>query len=151
MHCRRATFRRHERQCWVIYFSSQNKFTMNRYFEEDKAATAEICGQPEPDQVILAWASRKRHIFVNGTLLCEKVHKSAGYSPRGRHYISYQLDMPKSPKATPDEKYCHSDGIIPAMPLDEIKIGNGGISRKSICVTCQKRYDKIFMPTSFCR
>ena len=120
---------------------------MNRYFEEDKRMTAEICGEPEPDVVILAWASRKRHIFVNGVLLCEKQHKSAGYSPKGGHYISYQLEMPSKPKTDPDSKHTHTDGIIPALPLDEIKIGDGGISRRSICAACQKRYDKIFMPS----
>lgn len=125
---------------------------MNRYFEEDKAATAEICGQQPEFQVILAWASRKRHIFINGVLLCEKKHKTtAGYSVKGRHHISYQVEMPNQPMSAPDGKYTHGDGIIPAMPLDEIKIGDGGISRRSICVVCQKRYDKIFVPTSFCR
>lgn len=94
--------------------------------------------------ITLAWASRKRHLFVDGRLLCEKTHKSAGYSPRGGHYISYQLDMPKTPKQCPDERYCHSDGTIPFLPLDDIKIGDGGILRSSICATCQKRYDKLF-------
>lgn len=118
---------------------------MNRYFEEDKCATAEICGEPEPDVVILAWASRKRHLFVNGVLLCEKQHKSAGYSPKGGHYVSYQLEMPNKPKTDPDTKHTHTDGGIPPLPLDEIKIGDGGISRRSICAACQKRYDKIFV------
>lgn len=122
---------------------------MNRYFEEDKIATSEICGSPEPDIVTLAWASRKRHIFVNRVLLCEKQHKSAGYSRNGGHYISYQLEMPTKPKTTPDIKHTHTDGVIPALPLDEIKTGDGGISRRSICAACQKRYDKIFMPSSF--
>lgn len=117
---------------------------MNRYFEEDKQATAEMGSKPEPDTVILAWASRKRHIFVNGVLLCEKQHKSNGYSPKGRHYVSYQLEMLSKPKSDPDTKHTHTDGIIPALPLDEIKIGDGGILRDSICAACQKRYDKIF-------
>lgn len=118
---------------------------MNRYFEEDKQVSAEICGEKEPDVVVLAWASRKRHIFINGVLLCEKKHKThGGYSHKGGHYMSYQIEMPNRPKTDPDIKYTHTDGIIPALPLDEIKIGSGGISRQSICVACQKRYDKIF-------
>ncbi len=120
---------------------------MNRYFEEDKQATAEICGQPEPDKVILAWASRKRHLFVNGVLLCKKKHKTRdGYNHKGAHYMSHQLEFPTWEKRGPDEKYTHLDGIIPAKPLDEV----GGIIRTSICAACQKRYDKIFVPTSFC-
>lgn len=142
---------------------------MNRYFEEDKRATAEICGEPEPDVVILAWASRKRHLFINDVLLCEKRHKTTdGYSAKGRHYISYQLDMPKEPMRNPDMTHTHGDGIIPAMPLDEIVIPmtpdfrqywekkdglksviQKGLDRRSICAACQKRYDKIFMPTAF--
>ena len=121
---------------------------MNRYFEEDKRATAEICVPVEPDKVVLAWASRKRHLFVNGVLLCEKKHKTGdGYNHKGGHYMSYQLEFPTWDKRGPDEKYAHFDGIIPAKPLDEI----GGIIRSSICAACQKRYDKIFMSTSFCR
>lgn len=123
---------------------------MNRYFEEDKRATDEICGEPEPDKVILAWGSRTRHIFVNDTLLCEKKPKTTdGYSRKGGHYMSYQLQMPRVPKTHPDEKYNHSDGIIPALPLDEIKIHGIGLCRRTICAACQKRYDKIFMPTAF--
>lgn len=131
------------------YQLSQLNFSpMNRYFEEDKRMTAEICGKPEPDTVILAWASQKRHLFVNGVLLCEKKPKTTdGYSRKGGHYISYQLEMPSSALTVPDERYSHGEGIIPALPLDEIKIGNGGISRRSICAACQKRYDKIFMPS----
>ena len=95
-------------------------------------------------QVILAWASRTRHIFVDGKLLCEATHKTNGYSPKGGHYVSYQLEMPDKPKTHPDISHTHTDGIIPFLPLDEIKIGNGGISRKSICRKCQKQYDKLF-------
>ena len=81
---------------------------MNRYFEEDKQATAEMGSKPEPDTVILAWASRKRHIFVNGVLLFAKQHKSNGYSPKGRHYVSYQLEMPSWPMTHPDTKHTHT-------------------------------------------
>jgi len=96
-------------------------------------------------KVVLAWASRKRHLFVNGVLLCGKKPKTGdGYSRKGGHYISYQLEMPDKPMIHPDTKYTHTDGIIPYLPLDEIRIGNGGISRKSICADCQKRYDLHF-------
>jgi hypothetical protein len=127
-----------------------NSIFMNRYFDEDKRATAEICGEPEPTKVCLAWGSRKRHLFVNDVLLCEKRFETAGgYSRKGGHSISYQIaGLPTYQMTTPDQKFSHGDGIIPALPLDEIKIGDGGISRKSICAACQKRYDKLFIPTS---
>lgn len=101
----------------------------------------EICCQPDTNKVVLAWASRKRHIFVNGILLCASRHKTGdGYNHKGGHYMSYQLEFPTWEKRDPDQKCAHFDGIIPAKPLDEI----GGIIRSSICTACQKRYDKIF-------
>ena len=94
--------------------------------------------------VILAWASRKRHIFIDGDLICGKKGKTtAGYSVKGRHLISYQIEMPTKPLAFPDQRYSHGEGIIPFEPLDSIKIGDGGISRRSICLSCQKKYDKL--------
>jgi hypothetical protein len=97
-------------------------------------------------KIVIAWASRKRHIFIDGALLCAKEPKTkCGYSGRrrGGHLISYQIEMPDSEIQKPDEKYSHGEGIIPDLPLDEIKIGSGGIIRSSICTSCQKKYDKM--------
>ena len=97
--------------------------------------------QPSQAKVItLAWASRKRHIFIDGKMICQCDHKTrGGYSKKGGHYVSYQMEMPTY-KKTPDSTYTHTDGVIPALPLDKI----GGIFRKSICAICQKKYDSIF-------
>jgi hypothetical protein len=93
-------------------------------------------------EVIIAWASRKRHIFIDGKLICETKHK--GDYSRGGHYCSYDLSgLPKHPKDTPDVDYkngggCHTSGIIPFKPLSEID----GIITRSICNKCQKAYAK---------
>jgi hypothetical protein len=93
-------------------------------------------------EVIIAWGSRKRHIFIDGKLLCETKHKP-DYS-RGGHYCSYTLSgLPKHDKK-PDVDYkggggAHLDGVIPFKPLDEI----GGIITRSICNKCQALFSKL--------
>lgn len=97
---------------------------------------------PAVQSVCIAWASRKRHIFVNGHLICETKHKP-DYS-RGGHYCSYTLSELPTHEKQADVDYpkgggCHMDGIIPFKPLTEI----GGISQRSICSKCLAKYVKL--------
>jgi hypothetical protein len=90
------------------------------------------------DKVVIAWGSRKRHIFIDGEILCKVKHKP-GYS-KGGHYNSYDLDpgvFDRKFKGDLDQ-YTHTDGIIEFKSL-EIQ----GIMRESICKKCQKKYDKL--------
>ena len=89
-------------------------------------------------KVVIAWGSRKRHIFIDGKILCGKNHKPA-YS-KGGHYNSYDLDSSvfEKRKEHKDTKYTHTDGIIEFKSLE-----SQGIIRKSICKKCQKKYDKM--------
>lgn len=95
-------------------------------------------------QVVIAWNSKKRHIFKNGQLLCKSNHSNGGYSASNGQYSSYNLDFPMH-DFQGDSKYTHSDGVIPFLPLDKVEANNGqGIIRKSICKKCQKKYDALF-------
>lgn len=91
--------------------------------------------------VALAWVTKKRHIAVDGKILCEPKHKTTGYSVNNGQYNSVALSgLPDYNKTTPDRKLSHSDGIIPFLHLDEQPIF---VDRSSICKACQKKYDKL--------
>ena len=96
--------------------------------------------------VALVFGSRSRHIFFNGELLCETKHKSASGGYSHGHYCSYSLDSSdlKKERAEADVDYkngggCHSTGIIPFKPLNEIE---PKIIERSICRKCLSKYNR---------
>ena len=96
-------------------------------------------------KICIAWASRKRHIFVDKKLLCEYNHKS-GYS-KGGHYNSYDLDSSVFDiiRTEADVNYSkcgglHTQGIIPFVPLDQVP---EKIITSSICKKCLKKYNSL--------
>jgi len=42
-------------------------------------------------KVIIAWGSRKRHIFINGKILCGKINKSGYYTDKIIEFKSLEL------------------------------------------------------------
>lgn len=94
--------------------------------------------------VVLAWAQKKRHIAINGKILCEPKH-SRHIRQRGESgYNSLSINgIPDYKKKYDDVDYgrggSHHDGIIPFKPLNEV----GGIIERSICNKCKARYDKL--------
>jgi hypothetical protein len=92
-------------------------------------------------QVALCWATRKRHIAVDGKVLCEPTHKTSGFSYKNGQYNSLSLTgIPKNRKIHDDQKYGHSDGIIDFCALDRQPIK---IITSSICNKCLKKYEKL--------
>lgn len=92
-------------------------------------------------QVLLAWATKKRHIAIDGNLLCEAKSKTSGFSIKNGQYNSISLSgLPTRTKTDDDKKYCHSDGIIEFKPLDQQSVK---IITSSICAKCLKKYTKI--------
>ena len=90
--------------------------------------------------VALAWATKKRHIAVNGKVLCEPKIRSAGYSVKNGQYNTLALTgVPDYPKTTDDVRYCHGAGIIKFAALNEQPTY---CDPKSICRQCQKRYER---------
>ncbi|MBX3045116.1 MAG: hypothetical protein KIT33_15130 [Candidatus Kapabacteria bacterium] len=90
--------------------------------------------------VCLAWATKKRHIAVNGEVLCEASSKSGGYSVKNGSYNSIALSgLPTYEKHCDDKKGSHGDGIIDFERLDKQK---WEISTKSICSKCLKMYER---------
>jgi len=91
---------------------------------------------------VLCWATKKRHIVVDGIVLCEPKHKTTGYSVKNGGYNSLSLSgIPEHLKLTDDSKGSHGDGIIDFAPLEEQTFT---INRKSICTKCQNKYDSIW-------
>lgn len=92
--------------------------------------------------VILAWATKKRHIAIDGKVLCEVKHKNSGYSVHNGQYNSIALHgLPDHPKQYDDDKLTHQDGIIEYAPLDQQKVK---IITSSICNKCLERYNRIW-------
>ena len=93
--------------------------------------------------VALCWATKKRHIAVDGKVLCEPKHKTTGYSVKNGSYNSLSLSgIPTHLKETNDgDKYSHSDGVIPFLPIDKQPFF---INTKSICFKCLKKYNNLF-------
>lgn len=92
--------------------------------------------------VCLVWATRKRHIAIDGKVLCEPKHKTPGYSHRNGQYNSISLGgLPTHRKIHDDQKYTHSDGLIDFKPLNQ---QNVKIDTRSICSKCLKKYEGLF-------
>jgi len=95
--------------------------------------------------VALVFGSRSRHIAFDGNLLCETTHKSAAGGYKSGHYCSYSLDPSVfskiRTKADVDYKRggCHTTGIIPFKPLNEIE---PKIIERSICKKCLSKYNR---------
>ena len=87
--------------------------------------------------VALAWATRKRHIAIDGKLLCAPAFTS-GIRQRGAGgYNSMTVGgVPSKPKELADDKGSHFDGVIAAAPLE----AQPGIITSSICLACQTRF-----------
>lgn len=93
-------------------------------------------------KVQLAWATRVRHIAVDGKVLCEPKTKSAGYSVSNGQYNTLALSgLPTYSKSSDDSDRSHGDGTIKFAPLDQQDFK---IILRSICKKCQKRYAKLF-------
>lgn len=93
-------------------------------------------------KVHLAWATRVRHIAVDGKVLCEPKITSAGFSVSNGQYNTLALSgLPTYPKSSDDSDRSHGDGEIKFAPLDEQDFK---INSRSICKKCQKRYSKLF-------
>lgn len=121
-----------------MYFMNKAKDNQNNT-EQEVNYTA--CYAPVPS-VCLAWATKKRHIAVDGKVLCEPKHKTSGYSLRNGQYNSISLTgLPTEKKIVDDQKYGHSDGIIDFKPLSQqpVKIDNS-----SICAKCLSKYESLF-------
>ena len=114
--------------------------------ESQTAESGRLENFVSPPVVVLAWAQKKRHIAVNGKVLCEPKH-SRHIRQRGESgYNSLSINgIPDYGKKYNDVDYgkgrggSHHDGIIPFKPLNEI----GGIIERSICNKCKARYEKL--------
>ena len=95
-------------------------------------------------QVILAWGQKKRHIAVDGKVLCQPKF-SNNIRQRGETgYNSLTVSgIPTEEKTIADDKYTHTDGIIPSLPLHEILIQGKPLVQKSICAKCKKIYGNL--------
>ena len=92
--------------------------------------------------VCLAWATKKRHIAIDGSVLCEPKHKTSGYSYQNGQYNSISLTgLPIERKIHDDQKYGHSDGVIDFAPLNNQSIK---INTSSICAKCLSKYESLF-------
>ena len=115
---------------------------------EDFGVSPAIAKQmlPAVPLVALVFGSRSRHIAFNGELLCETNHKSAAGGYVHGHYCSYSLDSSvfKKERTEPDVDYkghggCHSVGLIPFKPLNEVE---PKIIERSICKKCLTKYNR---------
>lgn len=94
----------------------------------------------EVPSVCLAWATKKRHIAIDGKVLCKPKHKTDGYSVKNGQYNSISLaGLPTRTKTEDDVRFSHSDGFIEFKPLSEQKIK---IDTKSICGNCLLKYEQ---------
>ena len=93
-------------------------------------------------KVALCWATKKRHIAVDGEVLCDPKHKTNGYSVKNGGYNSLSLSgIPTHSKLSNDIKGSHGDGIISFMPLEEQPLF---IDTSSICSKCLKKYETLW-------
>lgn len=89
--------------------------------------------------ICLAWATKKRHIAIDGCVLCEPKHITTGYSVKNGGYNTLSLSgLPTYRYAGPDKPRSHADGIISNLPLSE-----QGIITSSICSKCLKKFNHI--------
>lgn len=89
----------------------------------------------------LVWATKKRHIAVDGVILCQPP-KSAGYSKSNGSYNTLGLSgIPATRKIDDDVKYSHTGGLIKFKPLHEQDVM---IITSSICKKCLKKYKSFF-------
>jgi hypothetical protein len=92
--------------------------------------------------VCLAWATKKRHIAVDGKILCNTEHKTDGYSVKNGQYNTLSLSgLPTYKKHVSDTTFTHGDGIIDFKPISEQEMK---IDTKSICTKCLHKYEKNF-------
>jgi hypothetical protein len=91
-------------------------------------------------KVILAWATKKRHIAINNRLLCGPQFTGSIRQRGESGYNSITISgIPDYPKEHADSKYSHHDGQIPFKPLSNID----GLITNSICFKCQRKYAKL--------
>lgn len=89
--------------------------------------------------VALAWAAQKRHIAINGRVLCAAGFSGTIRSRGAGGYNSITVHgVPTTPKRYEDDKGTHYDGVIEAAPLAEQK----GINTRSVCGKCQRRFTR---------
>lgn len=113
----------------------------NNQNSTEQAVNYTACCAPVPS-VCLAWATKKRHIAVDGMVLCEPKHKTSGYSHRNGQYNSISLTgLPTERKIHDDQKNGHSDGMIDYKPLSQQSVK---IDTRSICAKCLSKYESLF-------
>lgn len=89
----------------------------------------------------LAWATKKRHIAVNGKILCEPSRKTTGYCGENGQYNTLSLSgLPTYEKKEDDVKFSHSDGFIEFKPLSDQKVK---IDTSSVCSKCARKYKRL--------
>ena len=88
--------------------------------------------------VVLVWATKKRHIAVDGEVLCKPKHTNNIRQRGANGYNSLTVHGIPDKKHIPDTS-CHHDGQIEFLPLDEQKT----IIQSSICEKCKTKYKKL--------
>ena len=93
-------------------------------------------------RVCLAWATRVRHIAVDGSLLCFAKSKTGGYAVSNGAYNTIALSgLPTRNKNEDDTQYTHTDGFIEFLPIEN---QNVKINVKSVCKKCLGKYERLF-------
>lgn len=119
---------------------------MNKGTEQSNNTANDLCNvlATEPNaerKVALCWATKKRHIAVDGKVLCEPDHKTTGYSVKNGGYNTLTLSgLPTYEKVNDDSKYTHPDGNIPFRAMDKQPTK---IDTRSICRKCLKKYEQL--------
>ena len=96
---------------------------------------------PAVPSVCLAWATKKRHIAVDGKVLCEAEHRTPGYSVNNGQYNSLSMvGLPNSERQHGDSKYTHSEGFMPFLPIEEQP---HFVDKRSVCSKCLSKYAQV--------
>lgn len=83
--------------------------------------------------VCLAWATRVRHIAVDGVILCQYDRKTTGYAVSNGQYNTISLSgLPDYRKEKDDEKHTHTDGVIDFKPLPKSPPGKSSGAGKNL-------------------
>lgn len=96
---------------------------------------------PAVPSVCLAWATKKRHIAVDGKVLCQVEHRTTGYSVKNGQYNTLTLSgLPTYERKMPDAKFSHGDGYMPFLPIEEQPLY---VDKRSVCSKCLLKYAQL--------